>query len=313
MLLNEQIGMQRNNTYIKGVLCVVLASFFWGTTGTAASLAPEINPLATGAFAMGIGGVLLLWNARIKIIEDKKRILNNLRLLFCGAACVAIYPLAFYSAMKFSGVAIGNLISIASAPFFSALLERLISKKKIGLKWTLSFVMGVIGIVLLMLGKEEPDNFDNDLQYWGIGLGIIAALTYACYSWAARQMIEKGVSSQTSMASMFGLAAVVLLPSLMFTGQNIFSEPRHIGIMLYMAVVPMFIGYLLFGYALRQIEASTATLITLLEPAIATLLAVTIVGEVFSPSGWYGFVFIFICLALQVVRFPTKQPDTEYC
>ncbi len=303
--------MLGSSTHIKGVLCVVLASFFWGTTGTAASLAPKISPLATGAFAMGVGGLLLVWNARKKILADNKQIISHSQLLIFGAACVAIYPLAFYSAMRFSGVAIGNLISIASAPFFSALLERLISKKKISLQWTLSFVMGVIGIILLMLGKETPDNFNRDLQYWGIGLGLIAALTYACYSWAARQMIEKGVSSQSSMASMFGLAAVVLLPSLMFTGQNIFSEPKHIGIMLYMAVVPMFIGYLLFGYALRQIEASTATLITLLEPAIATMFAVTIVGEIFAPIGWYGFLFIFICLALQVIRFPTKQPVTD--
>jgi len=303
--------MLGSNNHIKGILCVVLASFFWGTTGTAASLASEISPLATGAFAMGFGGILLVVNASKKIISDRVRIINNFQLVIFGAACVAIYPLAFYSAMRFSGVAIGNLISIASAPFFSALLERLISKKKISRQWTLSFVVGVIGIVLLMLGKETPDNFNRELQYWGISLGLIAAFTYACYSWVARQMIEKGVNDQSSMAVMFGLAAVILLPSLPFTGQNVFSEPQYIGILLYMAVVPMFLGYLLFGYALKQIEASTATLITLLEPAIATLLAVTIVGEIFAPVGWFGFILIFICLALQVFRFPAKQLVVE--
>ena len=44
---------------VKGVLAIVIASFLWGTTGTAAQFAPEISPLAIGAFAMGIGGVLL--------------------------------------------------------------------------------------------------------------------------------------------------------------------------------------------------------------------------------------------------------------
>lgn len=37
----------------KGVLAVVVASFLWGTTGTAAQYAPTISPFAIGAFAMG--------------------------------------------------------------------------------------------------------------------------------------------------------------------------------------------------------------------------------------------------------------------
>jgi len=305
--------MSGNKTHLNGILCVVLASIFWGTTGTAASLVPEISPLATGAFAMGVGGLLLVLNSKKKLFLERKLIFSHTRLLACGAISVAIYPLAFYSSMKFSGVAIGTLISIASAPFFSVLLERLISKKKVHFHWIVSFIIGAAGIVLLTIGKQDGFAINSQLSksYWGIGLGLIAALTYASYSWAARQMIEQGISSQSSMASMFGVAALLLLPSLYFTGHNLFTAKINIAVMFYMAIVPMFIGYLLFGYALRQIEASTATLITLLEPAVATLFAITIVGEQFSTFGWYGFAFIIICLVLQVVRFPTKRPVTE--
>ena len=34
----------------------------------------------------------------------------------------------------------------------------------------------------------------------------------------------------------------------------------------YMALVPMFTGYLLFGWALAHVPATTATTLTLLEP-----------------------------------------------
>lgn len=36
-----------------GSLCVLVASVLWGTTGTAATFAPAVGPLAIGAAAMG--------------------------------------------------------------------------------------------------------------------------------------------------------------------------------------------------------------------------------------------------------------------
>ena len=41
-----------------GTLSVVAASVLWGTTGTAATFAPGVSPLAIGAVAMGAGGLL---------------------------------------------------------------------------------------------------------------------------------------------------------------------------------------------------------------------------------------------------------------
>jgi DME family drug/metabolite transporter len=74
----------------------------------------------------------------------------------------------------------------------------------------------------------------------------------------------------------------------------------------------MFLGYRCFSYGLRYIEASTATLITLLEPAVATLFAIAIVGEKFDATGWFGMLLIGLCLLLQVVNFPGHQtPKTE--
>ncbi len=293
----------------KGVLCIILASFFWGTTGTSASLIPDVSPLATGAFAMGVGGLLLVGNARSNLRQDYKKLFTHSKVLITGGASVAIYPLAFYSSMKLSGVAIGTLISIASAPFFTALLERLISKKAITIQWVISFIIGASGIVLLTLGKVNNTGLDENLnvQHWGILFGLVAGLTYALYSWSARQMIEQGISSKSSMAGMFGIAALFLLPSLIFTGKNVFSDTQHILTVLYMAIIPMFVGYLCFGYGLKQIDASKATLITLLEPAVATVCAVTLVGEKFAALGWYGIGLIICCLVIQVIKWPKIQ------
>ena len=110
---------------------------------------------------------------------------------------------------------------------------------------------------------------------------------------------------------MFGLSAILLLPSLLFTGDNLFLDIKHISVALYMAIAPMFLGYLLFGQALKVIEASRATLITLLEPIVATILAIIIIGEAFSPIGWLGMGLMVICLLLQVIKTPKPKVSPE--
>ena len=298
--------MLQNKSSLSAILCVIAASVLWGTTGTASAFIPDVSPLAVGASSMGVGGVLLVLNAKNNLLSDRQKLLSKPSLLFIGSLCVAIYPLAFYSSMRLAGVAIGTVISIASAPFFTVIMERLISNKRVTSRWVVSFIFGVVGVILLTLGKTQylDINAQANSRILGVLLGLVAGLTYATYSWTARQMIENGVNSKSAMASMFGLSAILLLPSLLLTGENLFLDAKHISVALYLAIAPMFFGYLLFGQALRVIEASKATLITLLEPIVATILAIIIIGETFSPIGWLGMSLMIVCLLLQVMKTP---------
>ena len=298
--------MLQNKSSLSAILCVIAASVLWGTTGTASAFILDVSPLAVGAFSMGIGGVLLVLNAKNNLLSDRQKLLSKPSLLFIGSLCVAIYPLAFYSSMRLAGVAIGTVISIASAPFFTVIMERLISNKRVTSRWVVSFIFGVVGVIFLTLGKTQYLDISAQAnnRILGVLLGLVAGLTYATYSWTARQMIENGVNSKSAMASMFGLSAILLLPSLLLTGGNLFLDAKHISVALYLAIAPMFFGYLLFGQALREIEASKATLITLLEPIVATILAIIIIGEIFSPIGWLGMSLMIVCLLLQVMKTP---------
>src|SRR5690606_9613123 len=113
----------------------------------------------------------------------------------------------------------------------------------------------------------------------GIVLGVVAGSAYAVYSWAAGRMIARGVPRAASMGAVFGVGGALLMPVLVITGGPLLESVQSFSVAAYMAIVPMFIGYLLFGLGLARIPASSATTITLLEPAVATLLAVVIVGE----------------------------------
>ncbi|WP_411979276.1 DMT family transporter [Vibrio sp. 378] len=287
--------------YQLGTLSILFASTLWGTTGTAASLAPDVSALAIGAFSMGIGGFMQACLSAKSLKRDFRKVVHKKKTLLVSIIALATYPLAFYSSMRFAGVAIGTVVSISTAPFFSALLECLFSRNQtITKRWMMSFAIGVIGITLLLASESSANSlFDQDMKHWGVLLGLLAGLTYAIYSWGVKAMIDHGIESQTAMGSVFGIGGVLLLPTLFITGDNLFASSTNTTVMLYMALIPMGLGYVAFGFGLRFVTASGASILTLFEPVIAAALAVAIVGEEISLIGWVGITLTLVCLFLQ--------------
>ena len=287
--------------YQLGTLSILFASTLWGTTGTAASLAPDVSALAIGAFSMGIGGFMQACLSAKSLKRDFRKVVHKKKTLLVSIIALATYPLAFYSSMRFAGVAIGTVVSISTAPFFSALLECLFSRNQtITKRWMMSFAIGVIGITLLLASESSANSlFDQDMKHWGVLLGLLAGLTYAIYSWGVKAMIDHGIESQTAMGSVFGIGGVLLLPTLFITGDNLFASSTNTAVMLYMALIPMGLGYVAFGFGLRFVTASGASILTLFEPVIAAALAVAIVGEEISFIGWVGIALTLVCLFLQ--------------
>ncbi len=287
--------------YQLGTLSILFASTLWGTTGTAASLAPDVSALAIGAFSMGIGGFMQACLSAKSLKRDFRKVVHKKKTLLVSIIALATYPLAFYSSMRFAGVDIGTVVSISTAPFFSALLECLFSRNQtITKRWMMSFAIGVIGITLLLASESSANSlFDHDMKHWGVLLGLLAGLTYAIYSWGVKAMIDHGIESQTAMGSVFGIGGVLLLPTLFITGDNLFASSTNTTVMLYMALIPMGLGYVAFGFGLRFVTASGASILTLFEPVIAAALAVAIVGEEISLIGWVGITLTLVCLFLQ--------------
>lgn len=285
-----------------GIVCVLIASFLWGTTGTAATFAPEVGPLAIGAVAMGIGGLLQALLALRVLKRDAPKLRQNWVVVVFGAVAVAVYPLAFYSSMHLAGVTVGTVVTLGSAPLFSALTEWFVDRKALSKQWVTGAIPGLAGIILLCFYGGGGHGQAVVSSSWettaGVLLGLVGGLTYALYAWGAHRLICKGISSSAAMGAIFGIGGVLLMPVLVITGGSLLTSWNNALVGAYMALVPMFIGYVLFGYALARISASTATTITLIEPVIAALLAVVIVGETLSPLGWLGTVLVVGCLVI---------------
>ena len=298
----------------RGTMCVLAASVLWGTTGTAATFAPAVGPLAIGAAAMGLGGLLQALIATRPLTRERAVLLDQRRLVLLGGLAVAVYPLAFYTSMRLAGVAVGTVVSIGSGPLAAALAGRVLDRNRLTARWLAGAALGLAGMVLLCLAeaaRPHPGQASAGATLLGVALGLVAGTTYALYTWAAHRLIGRGVSTRATMGAVFGLGGLLLLPVLLATGAPLVASWASAGVGAYMALVPMFTGYLLFGWALAHVPATTATTLTLLEPAVATLLAVTIVGEHLPAAGWAGLALIAGCLVVLTTPPRLRRPGTS--
>jgi DME family drug/metabolite transporter len=279
----------------RAVWALVVSCVLWGTTGTAASFMPdEVSPLAIGASTMTLGGALLFFVSRraaVAVIRDR----SVRGWLVAAALGMVAYPLAFYSSMDLAGVAIGNVVSLGSGPIFAALLEWRVTRSRLTARWMLSAGIAITGMALLVVGGHGDDSpVDAAGIPAGVVLGLIAGAGYALFTFASGAVIRGGHSGRATMGAAFGLAAVPLAVVLLVVGAPLVATPTSASIALYLAVGPMFVAYLFFAIGVRSLASSTVTVITLLEPLVATLLAVLIVGERLEVLGWVGLVLILV-------------------
>ncbi|MFB9867965.1 DMT family transporter [Vreelandella sulfidaeris] len=288
---------QANERFL-GITAVFVAAILWGTTGTAATFAPDVSAIAIGAVAMGGGGLMQALLAGRRILNHASILREQWRYLLLGAIAVAVYPLAFYGSMRLAGVTIGTVVSIGSAPLLSALIEYRLEGLRLTKRWMTGAGLGLIGMLLLCLAEGRG----HALAGTGSGiipgalLGLVAGFSYALYSWTARRLMQAGVASRVAMGATFGIGGLMLMPVLLITGAPLLNSWTNASVGLYMALVPMLLGYLCFGHGLARLPASTATTITLFEPVVAAGLAVVVVGERLPALGWAGIVLILACL-----------------
>ncbi len=210
--------------------------------------------------------------------------------------------------MNLAGVAVGTVVSLGAAPVFAAGIEILAERRAVTRLWALCTLAALIGMVLL-IGGQQPNQAAGSVPL-GVLLGLLAGLSYALYTHASHHVIAGGHGSRAAMRALFGLGALSLVPVLAVTGVPLLQSAGSLGITAYLAIGPMFVAYQLFGHGLGTVRGSTATSITLVEPLVATLLAVLIVGERLPLSGWAGLGLVPLAVTALVTAggLPVRSP-----
>jgi drug/metabolite transporter, DME family len=295
---------------------VLLGAAAWGSTGTAAHFAPAGTSSASiGAARIALGGLLLLAFA----VSTAGRRLDIRRLLAAGrraraalvlaAVAVGGYQLCFFTAVRMTGVAIGTVVAIGSAPVFTGALSRLTGGPRLDIRWMAATAAAVAGCVVLVTGGQAGGVGAGGVGAGGVGLALAAGCCYAIYAVAASRLIRAGNSETAVMGLLFGGAAVLLAPVLAAGSPGWLLTARGLALIAYLGVVTTALAYLFYGRGLRTVSAPVAVTLGLAEPVVAAILGLVVLGERLTITDFVGLALVGLALATLVgARAPVAPP-----
>lgn len=268
---------------------LVLAGVCFGTTGTAQALGPKgVSPLAVGSARL-IVGALLLYIFHIAMRAASAQI--SRQDLILGAIGVALYQITFFSAVKSTGVAIGTVTALGSAPALTGVVAYLINREKPTKRWFVATIITSLGIVVLSTAKNSAS-----FNIRGFLLALGAGASYSLFAVVSKRALASGVKITEAMFRIFALAAVLSFP-LLFVGDLYWIiSAKGSAMILWLGLVPTAFAYMAYAYGLEKVRASTASTLILAEPATATILAAIVLEETINGRGWIGIVVVIVGL-----------------
>jgi drug/metabolite transporter (DMT)-like permease len=175
---------------------------------------------------------------------------------------------------------------VSCAPLFVGLGSVFLGEAPSGRAWA-GIALATAGAVVIGVGDTAAFGGGAD-AVWGDLLAFGGALAIAAYLLLGR-VARQRLPVSTYAASVYGVAAAVLLPACLLTGSSLGGYQATAWLALAGVVAgPQLLGHTVFNSLLASVSASVVAVVMLLEPVIATVLAWWLFDEVPGPSLWAG-------------------------
>lgn len=222
------------------------------------------------AVAAAIVGALWLGRGRPGLSRGD---LFSLSLL--GIFGITLNQLLFALGLQRTSVAHAALLS-ALAPIMVLLIAASVGQERITIRKLGGMAIAVAGVVIL----QRDTGGRTVATLAGDAIILLSALAIALYSVLGKRVTERHdivtVNAVSFLAGFIALAPL-LLPPRGFSYAAV-SLAGWLSV-LYMAVFASVLGYLIFCYALTRMSASRVAAYMYLQPLLATILAVPMLGE----------------------------------
>ena len=227
--------------------------------------------------------VLKLLKRRINTASVK----SNFKHLVIAGVALGLNWIFLFDAYRLTSVATATL-AYYMAPIILILLSPILLHERIPLGKWICVICALFGMSLISGVWEGSENVALD----GITMGLIAACFYA--SVVINNKFLKGLDPYDSSIVQLAVAAIVLLPYVLFTVDFSVLKPdtTTIGLTLAVGILHTGVAYWLYFSALPKLEAARIAIFSYIDPAIAILLSVFVLMEPMTTAGVIGAVLI---------------------
>lgn len=230
-----------------------------------------------------IATFLLITKQKISFSNVKKDIF----LLFLSGVALGGNWILLFEAYKYTTVSLATL-SYYFAPVIVLLVCPILFKEKLTKKQILCFLMSTLGLVLIT-GIGDVNGQSNFL---GILLGLCAAVFYATV--VLLNKFIKNVEGIQKTFLQFIAAVITLIPYIMLTGGTTLSNLNGIGWanLIIVGIVHTGITYCMYFSSIKALTGQKVVILSYIDPLVAVIISVTVLGESISPTQILGGVLI---------------------
>ena len=281
-----------DNNHIKNLSGLIIATFLISTSGVLGkyiAMPSEVIIWFRSFFAM----IFLFIFCKLKKIDLRITHKKIQTLLVVSSLFMAAHWITYFYALKLSNVALG-MLSLYTFPVITALLEPLFFKTKLN---TIHLYLGIL--ILGGLSIMTPEfNIENS-NVRGILFGLISALCYSIRILILKKIVQNYHGSMLMFYQTF-VITILLIPVIFLLDVSSFQS--QIPYLLILAIVTTAIGHSLMVHSLKFFSASTATLISSIQPVFGILIAFIIVNEIPSTHTIWGGLLILSTVGIETIR-----------
>ncbi|GIF49026.1 membrane protein [Asanoa ferruginea] len=256
----------------RGIFYILIAAAAWGTGGAAAAVLFEHSGM--GAIAVSFwrfaGGVVVL--AIGHRVLRLRTVWRSRQVLITGVG-LAVYQTAYFAAVGYAGLAVATVVTLGSGPILIAVGARITLGEELGRGGVVAVGLALLGLVLLVAGGGAAAGAAPAL---GLACALLSAGGYAVVTLLTRRTGRAGGSAASMLTASFAVGMVCLFPLAMLEGLLPSSGNRGeaLGLLAYLAAGPTALAYALFFAGLAVVQATTASIVALIEPLTAAVIAV---------------------------------------
>lgn len=267
----------------RGLLYLIIAGAAWGTAGAVAALAygvSDLGPVALSFWRCASGLVLL---AAVRLLRPRNRTAVReplaRRALRAGTTGLglAVFQTGYFAAVQATGLAVATVVTLGAGPVLVALGARPLLGERLGRGGAVAVVGALAGLGVLMLGGEG-----STVRPSGVLLGLVSAAGGSAMTLLTRRWgRDGGADAATTSVGVFAVTCVLLLPFALAEGlvPHTAQPALLLGLLAYLAAVPTALSYTLYFAGAAVVRSATVSVIMLLEPVSAAVLAVVLLGE----------------------------------
>jgi DME family drug/metabolite transporter len=263
----------------RGVFYILVAAVAWGTGGASAAVLYDhsgIGPIAI-SFWRFAGGVVVLGIGHL-MLRLRTAWRRRWRQVLITGVGLAVYQTAYFAAVGYAGLAVATVVTLGSGPILIAVGSRITLGEELGRGGVVAVVLALLGLVLLVAGGGAAT---GDAPALGLACALLSAGGYAVVTLLTRRTGRDGGSAASMLTASFAVGMVCLFPLALLEGLLPTSGDRAeaLGQLAYLAAGPTALAYALFFAGLAVVRATTASIVALIEPVTAAVIAVLWLNE----------------------------------